>query len=115
MAVIAAVDVIKEEPEIRTRLLANAAFMRSGLESLGFDIGKTQTQIIPVVIGDEFLMCRFVAGLFDSGIAVNPVIYPAVKTGRAQLRICVTSLHSMSELSAALGKFRTVGRQLGII
>jgi 8-amino-7-oxononanoate synthase len=114
-AVITAIDLLNSQPQIRKRLLRNAQTMRDELRGMGYEIGETQTQIIPIVIGDEFVMCKFVARLFDLGIVVNPVIFPAVRTGRAQVRICITSLHTKSDLTKTLEILEKVGGEFGII
>lgn len=115
MATITAIDIIKNQPELRNKLLENAKFMRNELVRIGYNIGKTETQIIPIVIGDEFKMFKFVEKLCNFGIAVNPVTFPAVKTGASQIRICITSLHSRVNLERSLLCFEKTGKQMGLI
>ena len=114
-AALAALDVMRDEPERIERLWDNARFMKQGLHELGFDTGASQTPIIPIVVGEPrecFQMWRW---LHDEGIFVNPVVPPAVPPRRAMLRISVTAGHTRTQLSLALDKFALVGRKFGLI
>src|SRR4029077_7821849 len=84
--VLAALEVLQREPERRDRLWANTRRLQEGFRSLGFDIGPTETPIVPVLIGPmekTFLMWR---KLFDAGVFTNPVAPPAVAPSQCRLR-----------------------------
>jgi len=98
--------ILKHEPERVAKLKQNAHFLRSGLRELGYDVGASQTPVIPVIFGDEAPAALFAGRLRELGIAVTPVLFPAVPQGAARLRICVTAAHTTEDLELALDAFR---------
>jgi 8-amino-7-oxononanoate synthase len=115
MAAMAALEVMETEPWHVEKLWENAAFMLKGYRELGFNIGATQTPIIPVIIGDNELCFRFWKELFDAGVYCNPVVSPAVPEGMALLRTSYMATHTRPQLERVLGIFETAGKKLGII
>jgi 8-amino-7-oxononanoate synthase len=115
MAAMAALDIMEKEPEHVERLWDNAHFMMKGFRELGFDIGKTQTPIIPVIVGDDEKCFILWKELFENGVYTNPVIAPAVPQGMALLRTSYMATHTKEQLSRALDIFETAGKKLGII
>lgn len=114
-AVSAALDVIEEEPQLRERLWRNTRKMLRGYRELGFDIGRSETPIIPIVIKDSgkvYQMCRL---LYEKGVFVNPVISPAVPPGRELLRTSYMATHTEEQLDRVLEAFKEVGKQVGVI
>jgi 8-amino-7-oxononanoate synthase len=105
-AVIAALQVLREEPERVTRLTANANFLRQGLQDLGYDTANSETPIIPVIMRDEVAAALLAGRLRDLGICVTPILFPAVPLGSARLRLCVTAAHTTADLEFALDGFR---------
>ncbi|MFH1264024.1 MAG: aminotransferase class I/II-fold pyridoxal phosphate-dependent enzyme [Pseudomonadota bacterium] len=114
-AVLAALDIMRDEPERLERLWENARFMKQGLVSLGFDTGTSETPIIPVVVGEMEVCFQVWRWLHDQGIFVNPVPPPAVPPNRSLIRISVTAGHTRDQLSMALDKFAQAGRKFGVI
>jgi 8-amino-7-oxononanoate synthase len=115
MAALAALDIMETEPEHVERLWENAHFMMKGFRELGFDIGNTQTPIIPVHIGDDEKCFRLWKELFESGLYTNPVVSPAVPQGMALLRTSYMATHTRAQLEKALGIFERGGRKFGLI
>ncbi len=115
MAAFAALEVMETEPEHVQRLWDNAAFMLEGYRNLGFNIGGTQTPIIPVIIGDDEACFRFWKELFDAGVYCNPVVSPAVPQGMALLRTSYMATHRKDQLERVLDIFGKTGKKLGII
>jgi 8-amino-7-oxononanoate synthase len=109
--VLAALDVIEEEPERREALWHNTHRMQDGLKSLGYDIGKSETPIIPILIGDIGEMAVLWKGLFDAGVFTNAVIPPAVPDNSCRLRISVMATHTDKQIDFVLDAFAQVGRQ----
>jgi 8-amino-7-oxononanoate synthase len=109
-AVSAALTVLKAEPVRVARLKENADFLRNGLRDLGFDLGMSETPIIPVIFGDEASAALFAGRLREHDIVVTPVLFPAVPQGAARLRICVTAAHTTEDLEFALDAFRRLRR-----
>jgi 8-amino-7-oxononanoate synthase len=113
--VLAALEVLQQEPERRDTLWANTHRLQAGFRRLGFDIGPTETPIIPVLIGPlekTFLMWR---KLFDAGVFTNPVAPPAVPPSQCRLRTSVMATHTFDQIDFALEKFAVIGRELGVI
>lgn len=113
--VLAALEVMRDEPERVETLTKNALFMREGFKSLGFDTGKSVTPVIPIIIGDDdrtFLTWRL---LFENGVFVNPVISPATAAGRQLLRTSYMATHTRDQLEKVLEIFEIVGKQVGLI
>ena len=113
--VLAALDVIEQEPELVDQLWQVTEHMRAGLKTLGFNTGASQTPIIPVIIGPNDRTFMAWKALYDAGIYTNPVISPAVPQGMALLRTSYMATHTTQQIDRALGIFERVGRQLGLI
>ena len=93
------------------KLRWNADFLRQELRSMGYDVGASQTPVIPVTLRDEAVAVLFAARLRELGIIVTPVMFPAVAQGAARLRICVTAAHREEDLEFAIEKFRQLRPQ----
>jgi 8-amino-7-oxononanoate synthase len=113
--VLAALQVMREEPQMFAALKANGDFMREGFSSLGFDIGQSVTPIIPIIIGDNDRTFKMWRDLFDAGVFVNPVIAPATAPGRQLLRTSYMATHTRPQLERVLETFAKVGRANGLI
>jgi 8-amino-7-oxononanoate synthase len=104
-AILESVAILRREPERVERLQRNARFLREGLSALGYDTGKSETAVIPVILKDEAVTAHFAARMRELGIMVTPVMFPAVPQGMARLRLCATAAHSESDLEFALEVF----------
>lgn len=114
-ACLAALDIIETEPERRQRLWDITHRMHREFRQLGFDIGLTQTPIIPIMIGDDLVAFRFWKELTEHGIFANPIIAPAVPKGQALIRTSYTATHTDDQLDFVLETFAAVGKKLGVI
>lgn len=114
-ACIAAVDIMLQSEERVKKLWENACYFQNGLKSLGFNTGKTQTPITPVILGEAPLAQQFSRRLFEEGIFVQAIGYPLVPQGAARVRVMISAVHSKEDLDFALEKFEKVGRELGVI
>ncbi len=114
-AVDAALDICVNEPQRRERLWNNTRKMLDGFRKLGFDIGPTETPIIPVIIGNDELTFVFWKRLLEEGVFTNPVISPAVPPKQARLRTSYMATHTEEMLDRALAAFEKVGKELGVI
>jgi 8-amino-7-oxononanoate synthase len=114
-AVLAALDIIEQEPERRERLWANAHHWRSGLQKIGFNTGHSATPVVPVILGDDMLTFHFWKALLDRGVFTNPAVRQAVAPGSALLRTSVIATHTSEQLDGALEAFWHVGRELHVI
>jgi len=114
-AALAALQVMRDEPERVARVIEIGAKMRKGFVELGFEIGQSQTPVIPIIIGDDEKTFLFWKMLFDAGVFVNPIISPAVATGHQLLRTSYMATHTDQQLETVLEIFGKVGKQIGII
>ncbi len=114
-AVLAALEVIQEEPDRIKKLWRNTEKMHKGFKELGFNIGDTETPIVPVMIGDEGDTFAMWKALFAAGVFVNVAIPPAVPPGQARIRTSYMATHTDEQLDRVLEIFETVGRDVGII
>ena len=110
----AALKVMQDEPELIERLWANTRRFKAELSRLGFDTGRSETPITPVIVGDPGIAGRFSERLFAEGVFAQPVVYPTVAMDQARLRTIVTAAHADADLDRALEAFATVGRELGV-
>jgi glycine C-acetyltransferase len=86
----------------------NADFLRDGLRELGYDTGRSQTPIVPVILNDERTAALMAGRLREMGVVVSPILFPAVPLGSARLRLCATAAHSIEDLEFALNAFREI-------
>lgn len=113
--VLAALDVLEAEPERRERLWANTRRVADGLRALGFDIGATQTPVIPVLFGDTMRSLHVWRALFDDGVFTHPIVPPAVPVNSARLRVSMSAEHSTEQVDRVLDAFARVSRTEAII
>ena len=114
-AALAALHVMQSEPERIQRLNDLASYMRKEYKRLGFDIGQSETPVIPILIGDNMRTLMISKALFDEGIFVNPVLAPAVPEGRQLLRTSYMATHTDEQMERVLEVFARVGKQFGLI
>ena len=114
-ACLAAVDLLEESEERVSQLWANAAYFRGEMARLGFDTGKSQTPIVPVMLGDAGLAKQFSRELFAAGVFAMSIGFPTVPKGLARIRVMNTAAHSRADIDQGLAAFAAVGRKLGVI
>ncbi len=113
--VLAALEIMHDEPERVDQLEKNGEFMKEGYKQLGFDTGNSESPIIPIIIGDDALTFKVWRDLFDNGVFVNPVISPATAPGRQLLRTSYMATHTEPQLVKVLEVFEKVGKENGLI
>jgi glycine C-acetyltransferase len=114
-ACLEAVNVLEDSTELVDRLWANAEIFKEGMIELGFDTGKSQTPIVPVMLGEAALAQSFSRRLFDDGIFAMAIGFPTVPRGKARIRVMNSAAHSSEDLALALEIFGKAGRELGVI
>jgi 8-amino-7-oxononanoate synthase len=114
-AALAALQVMKEEPERNQRVNQIGDYMRKGFRQLGFNTGHSQTAVIPIIIGDTMQTIITWRLLFDAGVFVNPVLSPGVPEGSELLRTSYMATHTDDQLNRVLGIFEQVGKEMGLI
>jgi len=113
--VLAALDIIENEPEHVRRLWDNANYMRAGLHRLGYDTGPSQTPIIPLMIRDEYRTVLAWHALIENGVYTNPVVPPGVPPNSSLLRTSYMATHTTEHLDRALKALEIVGHNLDLI
>jgi glycine C-acetyltransferase len=114
-ACLEAVDMLEESGDLVARLWANADLMKKELKALGFDIGHSETPIIPVMLGEAPLAQQFSRALLENGVFAMAIGFPTVPRGAARIRVMNSAAHSQDDLEQALAAFEKVGRALGVI
>ncbi|MBK6432698.1 glycine C-acetyltransferase [Candidatus Amarolinea dominans] len=114
-ACLAAVDLLEQSTELVDRLWSNARFFKAEMQRLGFDTGRSQTPITPVMLGEAPLAQQFSRTLFAHGLFAMAIGFPTVARGQARIRVMISASHSQADLAQALDIFGTVGKQLGVI
>jgi glycine C-acetyltransferase len=114
-ACIAALDVLESEPQWMQRLWDNTRFFKDGLHRLGFNTGRSESPITPVIVGDAKLAADMSDKLFQSGVFAQSIGFPTVPRGLARLRTIVTATHTQQDLQYALDAFAKVGQELGVL
>jgi glycine C-acetyltransferase len=110
-----AIRVMLDEPWRMERLWASTKRFKAELMRLGFDTGRSETPITPVIVGESDAAIRFSNRLFEEGVFATSVGYPTVALDQARLRTIVTAALTGEHLDRALEAFASVGRELGII
>jgi glycine C-acetyltransferase len=111
----AAIDVLEKEPEHVKRLWENTRYFKKALADLGFDIGRSQTPITPVIVGESGLAKRLSGLLYELGVFALPIVYPMVAQNRARIRTIMNAALTREDLDFAVDAFEKAGRALAII
>lgn len=114
-ACLAAVDLLEESEDRVRQLWENAAYLRQGMQALGFDTGHSQTPILPVMLGDAGLAKAFSRRLFEEGVFAMSIGFPTVPRGLARIRVMNTAAHTRADLDFGLAAFAKIGRELQVI
>jgi len=111
-ALLEAVTMLGESEQLVQKLWGNVDYLRKGFTELGFDIGHSDTPIIPVMLGDEDLAKAFSAKLFEQGVFASPIVFPMVPRGTARVRVIVSASFSQTDCDVGLEAFKRVKAEL---
>lgn len=114
-AALKALEIMRDEPELRTKLWHNVKTLREGMNDLGFDTLGSQTPIVPVLVGPDELAMAFWKGLWEEGVFTTPALPPGVPNGQSIIRTSVNANHEPEQLQKLLSAFALVGKRLGVI
>lgn len=114
-SLIAAMEVVEDEPQLREKLWSNITYFKENLVDLGFNLGDSQTAIFPIIIGDDLKVKEISRRLHEMDIYVNPVVYPAVPKKLSRIRMSIMSAHTKEHLDKALNALEIVGKEFNII
>ncbi|MFT5387193.1 MAG: 8-amino-7-oxononanoate synthase [Lysobacterales bacterium] len=107
--------IIKEHPELRTKLWDNMSHLTLELKGLGFDPGYAMTPIIPLIVNDTQKAVEFSTRLFEKNILVSAIRPPTVAEGTARLRITLSATHQIKEIDYLLDNLKVIGKDLGLV
>ena len=114
-ACLKAIEIMEQEPQLIAKLWENTRYFKAKLEALGFDTGKSETPITPVIAGDEVKAMKLSDRLLEEGVFAQGIAFPTVQRGKARVRTIVSAAHTKEDLDFALAAFEKVGRELGLI
>jgi glycine C-acetyltransferase len=112
---LAGLRIVENEPQLRTKLWSNVAYMRRRFAEEGIDIGKSTSQVMPVLVNNDAKVFAVAEKIQDRGLFLQPVTYPAVPKHKSRLRISISAAHSEAELETAVAVIAGVLREEGII
>lgn len=112
---LAVLDLIRAEPQLRTRLEENSRYFREAMTKAGFTLAPGEHPIIPVMLGDAVLAQRMAARMLEEGIYVVGFSFPVVPQGKARIRTQMSAAHTREQLEQAVAAFVKVGKELGVI
>lgn len=109
------IDIIQAEPEHLARLRENDKYFKAALRSLGFDYANSESPIVPIMIRDQEKTLYMSTKLFENGVLMLPMLYPAVTKGEERLRCTIGAKHTKEDLDRALAVLEKEGRSIGVI
>jgi 8-amino-7-oxononanoate synthase len=112
---LAGVEIVESEPQLRAKLWSNVAYLRRRFAEDGIDIGKSTSQVMPVLVNNDSKVFAVAEKIQDRGLYLQPVTYPAVPKHKSRLRISVSAAHTEPDLEFAVGVIGGVLREEGII
>ncbi|WP_156819953.1 aminotransferase class I/II-fold pyridoxal phosphate-dependent enzyme [Synechococcus sp. PCC 7336] len=113
--ILAALDELADRPSLRTQLHAKNAYMRQKLLSIGFNLGNSQSPIVPIFIPDPEKLLQFNKELFERGIFSVSIVYPAVKPAEGRLRFILNASHTYEQIDRTLDALAHLGKKYGLI
>jgi len=114
-ACLAAIEVLESEPQHVQSLWDNTRYFKKAMVDLGFDIGKSQTPITPVMVGESGLAKKLSSRLYEEGVFALPIVYPMVAQGKARIRTIMNAALTRQDLDFAVRAFEKSAKALGII
>jgi len=111
----AAVDVLEASDDLVRKLWSNAWYFKDKMRAAGFDTGKSETPITPVMLGEAKTAQEFSRRLFEEGVFAMAIGFPTVPIGKARIRVMISATHSEQDLDYGIGQFVQIGKQLGVI
>lgn len=111
---LAGLRIVENEPHLRQRLWSNVAYLRRRFAEEGIDIGKSTSQVMPVMVNNDAKVFSVAEKIQDRGLFLQPVTYPAVPKHKSRLSISVFAAHSEADLEFAVGVIAGVLREEGL-
>ena len=110
-----AIKIVQDEPEHHKQLWDNTKHFQEQMKDLGFNTGRTQTPITPVIVGEASKAQELSKRMWDEGVFVKPIVFPLVAKDMSRIRANVTAGHTKEDLDECVEKFAKVGKSMGLI
>jgi glycine C-acetyltransferase len=114
-ACIAAIDVLETEPKRVETLWRHTRHFKKRMSELGFDIGKSETPITPVMVGEAEVAKKLSARLYEEGVFALPIVFPMVAKGKARIRTIMNAALTQEDLDFAIEAFAKIGKELAVV
>ena len=111
----AAVDILESSDELVQRLWSNTRYFKQRMRDAGFDTGRSETPITPVMLGDVKVAQQFSRRLFEEDVFAMAIGFPTVPMGKARIRVMISATHSEADLDLGVEKFVKIGRELSLV
>ncbi|HYK88461.1 MAG TPA: glycine C-acetyltransferase [Acidobacteriota bacterium] len=111
----AAVDVLQASDDLVRKLWSNTRYFKEKIRAAGFDTGKSDTPITPIMLGEAKTAQKFSQRLFEEGVFAMAIGYPTVPLGKARIRVMISATHSEQDLDYGVEKFSKVGHELNLV
>lgn len=112
---LAALDLVEREPERRQRLWDNTRFLSDGLRELGYRIGDSRSQILPIIIGDARQTMALAEATLRRGVFAHGIRPPTVPEGTSRIRVTPMATHTRAQLERTLDAFEAAGKEVGVL
>ena len=112
---LAAFDVLEQEPQLMASLWANTRYFKKALADAGFDTGRSETPITPIMVGEARRAHEFSRALFEEGLLATGIGFPTVAEGKARIRTIVTATHTRDQLDRAIEILTRVAKRMAIL
>ena len=110
-----AIKMVQDEPHHIKNLWKNTKYFKEKVQALGFNTGRSQTPITPIIVGESKNAIRLSEEAFKEGVFVKPIVYPLVSKDTSRVRTIVTAIHTKEDLDEAVDIFEKVGKRLNLI
>jgi len=110
-----AIKMVQDEPQHVKNLWKNTKYFKEKIQALGFNTGRSETPITPIIVGESKNAIKLSGEAFKEGVFVKPIVYPLVSKDTSRIRTIVTAIHTKEDLDEAVDIFERVGKRLNLI
>jgi glycine C-acetyltransferase len=111
----AAVEILESSDDLVQKLWSNARYFKKRMQEAGFNTGKSETPITPIMLGEAKTAQEFSRKLFEQGVFAMAIGFPTVPMGKARIRVMISATHSEQDLDFGIEKFVSIGKELRVI
>lgn len=114
-ATLKVIELLQKNPRLGRKALSNADYFRNKMAAAGFELIRSETAIVPIMLYDEPLAVKMADQLLKEGIYVIGFAYPVVPKGKARIRVQLSAAHEVEDIEKAINAFVKVGRECGVL